>query len=114
MNGRGRREESAGALQRPIPVWPQAQGLQPLGLGRKRDRPLPWGPNMGKIKAIFIIPELRQKILLTLLFLAIYRIGYQIPMPFADQRLMFKDVGGGGPLGNILNYVSLFSGGNLS
>jgi preprotein translocase subunit SecY len=68
---------------------------------------------MGKIKAIFIIPELRQKVLLTLLFLAIYRIGYQIPLPFADQRKMFKDVGGSGPLGNILNYVSLFSGGNL-
>ncbi len=69
---------------------------------------------MGKIKAIFMIPELRQKVLLTLLFLAIYRIGYQIPLPFVDQRLIFREVGGGGPLGNILNYVSLFSGGNLS
>jgi preprotein translocase subunit SecY len=69
---------------------------------------------MGKIKAIFIIPELRQKVLLTLLFLAIYRVGYQIPMPFVDQREMFKNVGGSTPLGNILNYVSLFSGGNMS
>jgi preprotein translocase subunit SecY len=67
-----------------------------------------------KLIAVFSIPELRQKVLLTLLFLAIYRVGYQIPLPFADQRLMFKDVGGSGPLGNILNYVSLFSGGNLS
>src|SRR5436305_13170096 len=69
---------------------------------------------MGKLKAIFIIPELRQKILLTLLFLAIYRIGYQIPLPFVDQRLMLKNVGGGGALGNILGFVSMFSGGNLS
>lgn len=68
---------------------------------------------MGKLKAIFIIPELRQKILLTLLFLAIYRIGYHIPLPFADQREMYKNVGGNGPLGNILGYVSMFSGGNL-
>lgn len=69
---------------------------------------------MGKLKAIFIIPELRQKILLTLLFLAIYRIGYSIPLPFVDQRQMNKAVGGGGPLGNILGFVSMFSGGNLS
>jgi preprotein translocase subunit SecY len=69
---------------------------------------------MGKLKAIFIIPELRQKILLTLLFLAIYRIGYSIPLPFVDQREMYKNLGGGGALGNILNYVSMFSGGDLS
>src|SRR5947209_11624876 len=69
---------------------------------------------MGKLKAIFIIPELRQKILLTLLFLAIYRIGYQIPLPFVDQSKMLKSFGGGGALGNVLSFVSMFSGGNLS
>src|SRR5207302_2796075 len=73
------------------------------------------GPkNMGKIRAIFAIPELRQKILLTLLFLAIYRIGYSIPLPFVNQREMYKNIGGGGALGNILGFVSMFSGGNLS
>src|SRR3954464_3288458 len=69
---------------------------------------------MGKIKAIFIIPELRQKILLTLMFLAIYRIGYSIPMPFVDQREMNKSLGATGGLGQVLNYVSMFSGGDLS
>jgi preprotein translocase subunit SecY len=71
------------------------------------------GPNMGKIKAIFSIPELRQKILLTLLFLAIYRIGYSIPLPFVDQKEMNKGMGGGG-LANILSFVSMFSGGDLT
>src|SRR5206468_2064391 len=70
---------------------------------------------MGKIKAIFAIPELRQKILLTLMFLAIYRIGYAIPLPFIDQSKMpSRSGGGGGALGNILGFVSMFSGGNLS
>src|SRR6516225_1600234 len=69
---------------------------------------------MGKLKAIFMIPELRQKILLTLLFLAIYRIGYSIPMPFVDQREMNKSLGATGGLGQVLNYVSMFSGGDLS
>src|SRR5262249_53004414 len=36
-----------------------------------------------------------------------------IPLPFVDQREMYKNVGGG-PLGNILSFVSMFSGGNLS
>jgi preprotein translocase subunit SecY len=69
---------------------------------------------MGKIRSIFAIPELRQKILFTLLLLAIYRIGYSIPLPFVDQRQIYKGVGGGGPLGNVLDFVSMFSGGNLS
>ena len=34
-----------------------------------------------KIRVIFTIPELRQKILLTLGLLGVYRIGYQIPLP---------------------------------
>ena len=34
---------------------------------------------------IFKIPELRKKIFITLLFLAIYRIGYYIPLPMVDQ-----------------------------
>ena len=41
-----------------------------------------------KIRVIFTIPELRQKILLTLLFLAIYRVGWQIPLPIIDQAKM--------------------------
>ncbi|MSR48621.1 MAG: preprotein translocase subunit SecY [Gemmataceae bacterium] len=69
---------------------------------------------MGKLSAILAIPELRNKILITLLFLAVYRVGYSIPLPFVDQSLMNRNVGQGGPLGDILGYVSLFSGGDLS
>src|SRR5262245_29035319 len=68
---------------------------------------------MGKLKAIFMIPELRTKILITLLFLIIYRIGYSIPMPFVDQRLMNKSLAAGG-LAQVLNFVSMFSGGDLA
>jgi len=68
---------------------------------------------MGKLKAIFSIPELRWKIGFTLLLLAIYRIGYSIPMPFVDQRLMNKNLAEGG-LASVLNFVSMFSGGDLS
>src|SRR5688500_7579374 len=68
---------------------------------------------MGKLKAIFSIPELRWKIGFTLLLLAIYRIGYSIPLPFVDQRVMNRPLAQGG-LQSVLNFVSMFSGGYLS
>ena len=69
---------------------------------------------MSKIKAIFTIPELRQKLFITLLFLVIYRIGYTIPLPFVDQDKMNEHLGGGGTFGQVLQFVSMFSGGNLN
>ena len=37
---------------------------------------------------IFRIPELRNKLLFTFGMLAIYRIGYYVPMPGVDQAAM--------------------------
>src|SRR5262245_40009234 len=69
-----------------------------------------------KLVTIFRIPELRRKIFITLLFLVIYRIGYYIPLPVIDQEEMAKAMAetSQGALGQLLGFVSLFSGGNLS
>jgi preprotein translocase subunit SecY len=40
-----------------------------------------------KLRIIFTIPELRQKILLTLGLLAIYRVGWQVPLPIVDPQV---------------------------
>jgi preprotein translocase subunit SecY len=40
-----------------------------------------------KLRVIFTIPELRQKVLLTLLLLAVYRVGYQIRLPMIRGSL---------------------------
>jgi len=69
---------------------------------------------MRKLVAIFSIPELRQKILITIGFLIIYRIGYFVPLPFIDQVKLTESMNASGALGNLLGMVSLFSGGNLS
>src|SRR5260221_12462901 len=68
---------------------------------------------MNKLTTIFQIPELAQKIGITLLFLVIYRIGFYVPLPVIDQQEMLKYMQGvqSGPLGQILGFVSLFSGG---
>jgi preprotein translocase subunit SecY len=65
---------------------------------------------------IFKIQELRRKIFITLLFLAVYRIGYYIPLPMIDQAKMAEKMSqaAGGALGQMLGFVSMFSGGNLS
>src|SRR3954468_4921702 len=65
---------------------------------------------------IFKIPELRRKIFITLLFLAVYRIGYYVPLPMVDQEKMAEKMSqsSGGTLGRVFGFVSLFSGGNLS
>jgi len=66
---------------------------------------------------IFKVPELRNKILFTLLMLAIYRVGYHIPLPGVDQaqfeELARNQQGDESAAGRIANFVSLFSGGNL-
>src|SRR5262245_38498607 len=70
---------------------------------------------MQKLLTIFHVPELRRKILITIMFIAIYRIGYFVPLPIVDQEAMAKNQFlQGGALGQVLGLVSLFSGGNLS
>ena len=40
-----------------------------------------------KLRVVFSIPELRQKILLTLFLLAVYRIGYHVRLPVLKSDL---------------------------
>jgi preprotein translocase subunit SecY len=70
---------------------------------------------MNKLITIFKIPELAQKIGITLLFLAIYRIGFYVPLPIIDQQRFAEAMASAqqGMFGQVLGYVSLFSGGAL-
>src|SRR4026207_904149 len=66
---------------------------------------------------IFRVPELRNKVLFTLFMLAIYRIGYHVPIPGVDQSsfaAMASKTDDKSAAGRVASYVSLFSGGNLS
>ncbi|MEK6777807.1 MAG: preprotein translocase subunit SecY [bacterium] len=64
------------------------------------------------LQNIFKVPELKRRILFTLGFLAIYRIGCHVPIPGIDPKALsefFQSQEGG-----ILGFVSMFSGGALS
>jgi preprotein translocase subunit SecY len=66
-----------------------------------------------KIRVIFTIPELRKRIFLTLLLLAIYRVGYQIPLPILNQAMIGGSEDSGSIFGSLLRQASLFSAANL-
>src|SRR5437867_13007770 len=70
---------------------------------------------------IFRNPELRNKVLFTIFMLMIYRIGYHVPIPGVDQysfkamqEKQSQPTGDETAAGRLAQYVSLFSGGNLS
>src|SRR6516225_1349494 len=66
-----------------------------------------------KFVTVFKIPELRNKILLTLFLLFVYRMGFYITLPPIDQGLMAKQFAKmqqqGNALGQTLKLVELFS-----
>src|SRR6478735_2739698 len=65
-----------------------------------------------KFRAIFTIPELRQKIFFTLILLAVFRVGYQIPLPVVDQAAVRRLEKQGG-LFSMLETVSQLSAADL-
>jgi len=65
-----------------------------------------------RLVTIFKIKELRQKIFITILFLAIYRIGFHVPLPMINQQEMARSMRGSEE--GILGLISMFSGGSLS
>ena len=59
------------------------------------------------------IPELRKKILFTLMILVIFRLGCAISVPYVNVGALelFRELGGSG---NMLDYLNMMSGGALS
>ncbi len=64
------------------------------------------------LKNIFLVPDLRKKLLFTLGVLAIYRFGAHVPIPGINS-FMLKSIIGTGAAGGLFAYLDLFSGGAL-
>ena len=67
-----------------------------------------------KLRVVWQIPELRQKILLTLLLLGVYRLGFQVPLHIVDQAKVQAMSEQGGGVTDILKQVAVFSATQLS
>src|SRR5215510_10155816 len=66
-----------------------------------------------KFRAIFTIPELRQKIFFTLVLLAVFRVGYQIPLPIIDQVALKATTKQDSGLGDMLSQVAMYAAADL-
>ncbi|MFQ5844825.1 MAG: preprotein translocase subunit SecY, partial [Planctomycetota bacterium] len=63
---------------------------------------------------LFRIPELRKRIFFTLGLLAVYRIGWNIPIPGIDpERIRDITARGGDGGGGILQFLDIISGGGI-
>lgn len=71
---------------------------------------------LSRFRTVFTIPELRQKIYITLMLLAVYRMGFYIPLPFIDQETFaetFKQMANQQGMGQMLQAVALLSASQL-
>ena len=67
-----------------------------------------------KFRVVFTIEELRKKIFLTLMLLAIYRVGWQIPLPIINQEAVASSSSSSQEgFGKMIEYAAVFSASNL-
>ena len=66
------------------------------------------------LKNAWSVPELRKKLLYTLLIIIIYRIGGAIPVPFLDTAVIKSWFEQQNANGNIFSYLNVLSGDNFS
>ena len=64
-------------------------------------------------KNIFLVPELRNKLLFTLGVFVVYRLGTHIPIPGINTHVFSRLIGTGGMVGGLISYLNIFSGGAL-
>jgi preprotein translocase subunit SecY len=63
---------------------------------------------------VFRVPDLRKKVLFTLLMLCVYRVGYYVPLPGVHQEKLSKHFQGtGGATEQMAELFAMFTGGDL-
>jgi preprotein translocase subunit SecY len=67
---------------------------------------------LGAFVNAFRVPDLRRKILFTLLIIAVYRFGAHVPSPGIDVNTALS--ASGGATGGVFSFINLFSGGALT
>jgi preprotein translocase subunit SecY len=66
------------------------------------------------VRNAFALPDIRKKILFTLLILAIYRLAAHIPVPGVNQEALTSLLQGGTATGTLFSILDLLSGGAVS
>ena len=67
---------------------------------------------LSTLKNAWKIPEIRKKIIFTILMLLVFRLGSAIPVPYMNKKIIASFFSGGE--GGIFQLLDLISGGNMS
>lgn len=62
---------------------------------------------------VFRIPELRNKVLFTVMMLCVYRVGFYVPIPGVNQESLAKHFSGGDATQQAAELFAMFTGGDL-
>ena len=66
------------------------------------------------LRNAMVLPDLRRKLLYTLLVLVIYRLASHVPVPGVDQAALQQLLGGTGGTSQLFNLLDLLSGGAVA
>lgn len=68
---------------------------------------------LSRLRNMFRVPDLRNKIFFTLGIIAVYRLGTHVPVPFVDFE-QIKNLEDNATKGGVLAFLNLFSGGAIT
>ena len=68
---------------------------------------------LSRLRNMFRVPDLRNKILFTILIIAIYRVGAHIPVPYVDFGAI-KDLQHSAATSGVVGFLDLFAGGAIT
>src|ERR1700730_16779936 len=68
---------------------------------------------LSRLRNMFRVPDLRNKILFTLLIVAVYRIGAHLPVPYVDFHAI-KQLQSSAKNSGVVGFLDLFSGGAIT
>jgi preprotein translocase subunit SecY len=68
---------------------------------------------LSRLRNMFRVPDLRNKILFTVFIIAVYRVGAHLPVPYVDFSAI-KDLQNNANAGGVVGLLDLFSGGAIT
>ncbi len=69
---------------------------------------------IGRIANLFRVPEIRTRLWITLVFLVIYRVGYNVPIPGVNMELFKAALRSGDEGGDLATLINMLSGGGVA
>src|SRR5256885_12526611 len=69
---------------------------------------------LARLRNMFRVPDLRNKILFTILIIAVYRVGSHIPVPFVDFNAIKELKDSAQNTGGVVAFLDVFAGGAIT